>query len=70
LTANRADTQAAIEELRRSEPRFARLTVESRAGVLVIGGAAPLVADAWDYADKLRGVPGVTRVAVGNVQGK
>lgn len=70
LTGNRADVRATIDAARKAEPRFSRLTVESRDGALVIGGAAPLVSDAWDYADKLRGIPGVSRVVVGDVAGK
>ncbi len=70
LTANRNDVIAMTDAVRKTEARFARLTVEIRDGVLVIAGAAPLAADAWDYAEKLRAIPGVTRVAVGAVAGK
>jgi hypothetical protein len=65
-----ADVLAAAGEARKAEARFARLTVEMRDGVLVIGGSAPQPSDAWDFAAKLRTIPGVTRVAVGNVNGK
>lgn len=65
-----SDVLTAANEARKSDPRFARLTVEARDGVLVIGGSAPLVSDAWDFAEKLRAIPGVTRVAVGAVSGK
>jgi len=58
---------AAAIEARKSEPRFANLTVELHGGLLVVAGAAPRAADAWDYAQKLRGLPGVSRVAVGAV---
>jgi hypothetical protein len=34
---------------------------------VVVTGTARLQADAWDLADLLRSVPGVTRVAVGSV---
>ena len=50
--------------------RFAKLTVEVRQDVLVIGGSAPKVSDAWDFAEKLGKIPGVPRVAVGPVAGK
>ncbi|WP_439629883.1 BON domain-containing protein [Gemmata sp.] len=70
LTANRGDLGALIDGVRRTEARFAGLRVEVRDGVLVIVGAAPHAADAWDFAEKLQKVPGVTRVAVGAVAGK
>ena len=70
LTANRGDLGAVIDGVRRTEARFAGLRVEVRDGVLVIVGAAPHAADAWDFAEKLQKVPGVTRVAVGAVAGK
>ncbi|MCE9560668.1 MAG: BON domain-containing protein [Planctomycetes bacterium] len=70
LTANRADVLAMADNVRKTDARFTRLTVEIRAGMLVISGSAPLAADAWDYAEKLRGVPGVSRVVVGTVSGK
>jgi hypothetical protein len=60
----------AAHEVRKADARFARLTVELREGTLVVGGSAPLAADAWDFAQKLRSVPGVTRIAVGAVAGK
>jgi hypothetical protein len=58
---------AAASAVRKTEARFANLTVELQGGTLVIGGSAPKAADAWDFAQKLRTVPGVTRVAVGAV---
>jgi hypothetical protein len=70
LTVNRGDLGAVIDGVRRTEARFAGLKVEVRDGVLVIVGAAPHAADAWDFAEKLQKVPGVTRVAVGAVAGK
>jgi BON domain len=65
-----ADVQFAVGEMRKLESRFAKLTVETRDGTLVIGGSAPLAADAWDFAQKLRTIPGVSRVAIGTVTGK
>ncbi len=70
LTANRGDMLAMADTVRKTDARFTKLAVEIRDGVLVISGAAPLAADAWDYAEKLRAAPGVTRVAVGTVVGK
>jgi hypothetical protein len=67
---NASAVLAAVHEVRKTEARFARLTVEVRDGTLVVGGAAPLAADAWDFAQKLRSVRGVSRVAVGAVAGK
>ncbi|MFO0822793.1 MAG: BON domain-containing protein [Gemmataceae bacterium] len=69
LTANRADVLAMAAVVRKTEARFANLTVEIRDGVLVISGSAPRPADAWDFAEKLRVLPGVARVAIGNVIG-
>jgi hypothetical protein len=64
------DVLTAVGEVRKTDARFAHLTVEMRDGVLVIGGSAPQAADAWDFAAKLRTIPGVTKVAVGAVTGK
>jgi hypothetical protein len=61
---------AAVDRVRRAEQRFARLTAEVRGGTVAVGGSAPLASDAWDFAAKLRTIPGVTRVAVGPVDGK
>ncbi|QDU20241.1 BON domain-containing protein [Urbifossiella limnaea] len=57
-----------VETARRSDTRFAGLRAEFRdGGTVVITGTARRPADAWDFADLVRGVPGVTRVAVGPV---
>jgi hypothetical protein len=64
------DLLTAAAALRKTEPRFTGLTVDLRDGVLVIGGSAPRAADAWDFAAKLRTLPGATRVAVGSIIGK
>jgi hypothetical protein len=64
------DVLLAAGEMRKQDPRFAKLTVELHNGTLVIGGAAPLASDAWDFARKLQTIPGVSRVAVGTVAGK
>lgn len=70
-TAATADNVlVAAGEARKTDPRFAKLTVELRNGTLVVGGSAPLASDAWDFAKKLQTLPGVTRVAVGAVNGK
>jgi osmotically-inducible protein OsmY len=66
-SANPRDVLAAVAEVQKAEARFARLTVELRDGVVQVGGSAPRAADAWDFARKLRSIPGVTRIAVGAV---
>jgi hypothetical protein len=68
--ARAAELLAAVREVKASEARFAHLMVEQRDGVLLIGGRAPLAADAWDLAQKLRSLPGANRVVVGVVVGK
>jgi BON domain-containing protein len=68
--ATTGELLAAVAEARKTEARFAGLTVELRDGALIVAGSAPLRADAWDFAQKLRLVPGVSRVAVGSVTGK
>ena len=60
----------AASDMRKTEARFANLTVDLQGGVLMVGGSAPRAADAWDFAQKLRQMPGVSRVAVGAVAGK
>lgn len=64
LTA-RPSLADAVEAARRADPRFAGLRAELRADgeVVISGGVRPT--DAWDFADRLRGVPGVMRVVVG-----
>ena len=58
----------AVETTRRSDARFAGLRTEFRdGGTVVITGTARLASDAWDFAELVRGVPGVGRVAVGAV---
>ncbi|MBN9523318.1 BON domain-containing protein, partial [bacterium] len=57
-----------IESVRRSDARFVGLRAELReGGMVLVTGTARQPADAWDFADLLRGVPGLTRVAVGPV---
>jgi hypothetical protein len=62
-----ADVLTAAEAVRAADPRFAGLTVELHDGTLVIGGSAVRASDAWAFAQALRRVPGVARVAVGAV---
>lgn len=64
------DMLASAESIRKADWRFASLALEQRGGVLVIGGTAPRATDAWDFAESLRQVPGVTRVVVGDVRAK
>jgi hypothetical protein len=60
----------AASDMRKTEARFTNLTVDLQGGVLMVGGSAPRASDAWDFAQKLRQMPGVSRVAVGAVAGK
>lgn len=63
--ARPADVRAAVAAIRRADPRFARLTVETKPdGGLFVSGSSAKAADAWDFAAELRKVPGVARVAV------
>lgn len=64
------DILTAAGNVKKVEARFARLTIEYKDGVLVIGGTSPRAADAWDLAEKLRQIPGVTRVAVAAAPGR
>jgi hypothetical protein len=61
------DVLTAAAGVRGANPKFSSLTVELRDGTLVIGGTAARAADAWEFAQALRRVPGVVRVAVGPV---
>ncbi|MDB5312833.1 MAG: hypothetical protein JWO38_7035 [Gemmataceae bacterium] len=63
-----ADALVAAEVARKSDRRFTGLTVEMRDGMLVIAGTAARSSDAWDLAQELRRIPGVARVAVGQVE--
>lgn len=67
LTARPGGVLGAAEAARKADPRFANLTLDLKDGTVVIGGTAARAADAWDLAQNLRTVPGVTRVAVGAV---
>lgn len=66
-TGRPADVLTAAGTVRGANPKFAALTVEMRDGTLVIAGAAARTADAWEFAQALRRLPGVSRVAVGAV---
>jgi hypothetical protein len=67
LPAKGSDLRASVEAVRRADRRYAALAVEPKNGTLVIGGTAPRLADAWDLAQALRQLPGVSRVVVGTV---
>jgi len=65
---NRAtDLMGTLLDLRRTESRFAGLTVEMREGTVFLAGSSPRDLDAWDFAERVRRVPGVRQVVVGNV---
>ncbi len=65
-----SDILTSASNAKKIEARFAKLTVEMQDGILVIGGSAPRAADAWDFADKLRQIPGVSRVVIATAPGK
>jgi hypothetical protein len=65
-TQNQAnDILASAGNAKKIEARFVNLTVELNNGILLIGGTSPRASDAWDLAEKLRQIPGVTRVVIG-----
>jgi hypothetical protein len=62
------DLLLAAASIRRANPgKFGGLTAELRAGTLIVGGSARQAAHAWEYAEALRRVPGMVRVAVGTI---
>jgi hypothetical protein len=70
MPAKPANVLTTANDMKKTDSRFAKLTVELRDGMLVVGGAAPQASDAWDFAKKLRLLPGVSRVVVGAVSVK
>ena len=67
LPGRTADPRTAAAAVRNADSRFAGLTAELHDGTLVVAGSAARASDAWDFAQALRRLPGVTRVAVGAV---
>lgn len=65
--ARPTDVLASANAIRKADARYAALTTELKDGTVVIGGRAARLSDAWDFAQALRRVPGVARVAVGGV---
>lgn len=65
-----ADVMGTLLELRKSEARFAGLTVEVREGTVYLAGTSPRDSDAWDFADRVRRVPGVRAVVMGTANRK
>jgi hypothetical protein len=60
-----ADVRAAVVAVRKTDPRFARLAVELKPdGVLLVSGWSAKAADAWDFAARLRTIPGIKQVAL------
>jgi hypothetical protein len=55
----------AIQKLRRSDPRYARLTFDLRDGRVVIRGSADDPAAAWELATKVAPLVGDRAVVVG-----
>ncbi len=65
VTEKPTDVPTAVAAIRKSDPRFAKLTAEQKPdGGLLVSGWSAKPADAWDFAAELRKVPGVARVAV------
>jgi osmotically-inducible protein OsmY len=64
------DILTSAGNVKKLEARFSNLTIELNNGILWISGTSPKASDAWDLAEKLRQIPGVTRVVVGAMPGK
>ncbi len=62
------DVLSAAEAIRKADTRFSGLRLDLKEGTLTIAGSAARGADAWDLAQSLRVVPGVERVALGQVE--
>jgi hypothetical protein len=63
--AKPVDLQAAALAVRKSDPRFARFTVELKPdGALFISGRSASTADVGDFATELRKIPGAGRIVV------
>jgi len=67
LASRPADALAACEAIRKADGRFAGLNLRLTNGAVEIAGTAARAADVWDLAQKIRIVPGVTRVIMGQV---
>ena len=59
---------AAVEQIRKSDPRFARLTFDLRDGRVVIGGGVAEPEAAWDLARKVAPLVGDRDVVVGKTK--
>lgn len=57
----------AIDRVRRSDPRFTRLTLDMRDGRVIIGGGADSPSAAWDFARKLAPLVGDRDIAIGTI---
>jgi hypothetical protein len=67
LASRPADALAECEAIRKTDGRFAGLNLRLTNGAVEISGTAARAADAWDLAQKIRVVPGVPRVIMGQV---
>ena len=56
--------------VRDADPRFAGLTIDVVNRMIIIGGTAKRSSDPWDLAQRLRDVPGITRVVIGQIEMK
>jgi len=61
------DVIGRLNDLRKSEARFAGLTFDVRDGIVSLSGTSRNDSDVWDFAAVVRRVPGVNRVVVGIV---
>ena len=56
------------DDLRRGDARFAGLEVRRNGRSFTVGGTAAKLADAWEFAERLQGLPDVDAVVVGRVE--
>jgi hypothetical protein len=65
------DVLQASEAVRKADPRYAGLHLTLKeGGAIVIDGSVARNGDAWELGEALRGIPGVTRVAMGAIEVK
>ena len=64
VPTNASDILTSAGNVKKVEARFARLTIELSDGVIVIRGTSARASDAWDLGEKLRQIPGVSRVVI------
>ncbi|OWK43051.1 hypothetical protein FRUB_02650 [Fimbriiglobus ruber] len=62
--------EAAVSNVRSADARFADLTVTVRGGTAVVAGRARKDADAWEFVQAVRKVPGIDRIVLGRVDAR